>query len=85
MPRDERLDSPLPIYHWFTAGFDTADLQEAKALLDELEEEVGTPLPLIQTLSLDIGLLDRDIADKSWIYRRGVVAEHHHVGTFPRF
>ena len=25
-----------PIYGWFTAGFDTADLQEAKVLLDEL-------------------------------------------------
>ena len=25
-----------PIYHWFTEGFDTADLQEAKVLLDEL-------------------------------------------------
>ena len=25
-----------PIYRWFTEGFDTADLQEAKALLDEL-------------------------------------------------
>jgi predicted ATPase len=25
-----------PIYEWFTEGFDTADLQEAKALLDEL-------------------------------------------------
>jgi hypothetical protein len=25
-----------PIYHWFTKGFDTADLQEAKALLDAL-------------------------------------------------
>src|SRR5215510_2806409 len=25
-----------PIYGWFTAGFDTADLQEAKALLDAL-------------------------------------------------
>jgi predicted ATPase len=24
-----------PIYGWFTEGFDTADLQEAKALLDE--------------------------------------------------
>ena len=24
------------IYGWFTEGFDTADLQEAKALLDEL-------------------------------------------------
>jgi predicted ATPase len=25
-----------PIYGWFTEGFDTADLQEAKALSDEL-------------------------------------------------
>jgi predicted ATPase len=25
-----------PIYGWFTEGFDTADLQEVKALLDEL-------------------------------------------------
>jgi predicted ATPase len=25
-----------PIYGWFTEGFDTADLQEAKALLEEL-------------------------------------------------
>jgi predicted ATPase len=25
-----------PIYGWFTEGFDTADLQEAKALHDEL-------------------------------------------------
>jgi predicted ATPase len=28
-----------PIYGWFTEGFDTADLQEAKALLEALEEE----------------------------------------------
>ena len=26
-----------PIYNWFTEGFDTADLKEAKALLDDLE------------------------------------------------
>ena len=25
-----------PIYGWFTEGFDTKDLQEARALLDEL-------------------------------------------------
>jgi predicted ATPase len=25
-----------PVYNWFTEGFDTADLQEAKALLEEL-------------------------------------------------
>jgi hypothetical protein len=25
-----------PIYGWFTEGFDTLDLKEAKSLLDEL-------------------------------------------------
>ena len=25
-----------PLYGWFTEGFDTANLQEAKALLEEL-------------------------------------------------
>jgi hypothetical protein len=25
-----------PVYGWFTEGFDTLDLTEAKALLDEL-------------------------------------------------
>ena len=25
-----------PVYNWFTEGFDTSDLKEAKALLDEL-------------------------------------------------
>jgi predicted ATPase len=28
----------VPIYDWFTEGFDTADLQEARALLDDLAE-----------------------------------------------
>jgi hypothetical protein len=26
------------IYGWFTEGFDTADLKDAKSLLDELNE-----------------------------------------------
>ena len=30
-----------PVYGWFTEGFDTRDLKEAKALLDVLEREVG--------------------------------------------
>jgi len=29
-------DLLAPIYGWFTEGFDTADLHEAKALLDAL-------------------------------------------------
>ena len=34
--RAEAYELLAPIYSWFTEGFDTADLQEAKALLDEL-------------------------------------------------
>jgi predicted ATPase len=34
--RAEAYDLLTPVYHWFTEGFDTADLQEAKALLEEL-------------------------------------------------
>ena len=34
--RTEARELLAPIYGWFTEGFDTADLQEAKALLAEL-------------------------------------------------
>jgi predicted ATPase len=34
--RQEAHDLLAPVYHWFTEGFDTADLMDAKALLDEL-------------------------------------------------
>jgi predicted ATPase len=34
--RQEAHDLLTPVYRWFTEGFDTADLKEAKALLDEL-------------------------------------------------
>jgi predicted ATPase len=34
--RDEARDLLAPVYGWFTEGFDTRDLKEAKALLDEL-------------------------------------------------
>jgi class 3 adenylate cyclase/tetratricopeptide (TPR) repeat protein len=34
--RDEARDLLAPVYGWFTEGFDTLDLMEAKALLDEL-------------------------------------------------
>jgi predicted ATPase len=34
--RAEAYELLAPIYGWFTEGFDTADLQEAKALLAEL-------------------------------------------------
>ena len=34
--RDQARDLLAPVYGWFTEGFDTLDLQEAKALLDAL-------------------------------------------------
>ncbi|HEV7733479.1 MAG TPA: hypothetical protein VGR62_15030 [Candidatus Binatia bacterium] len=34
--RTEALDLLVPVYGWFTEGFDTADLKQAKALLDQL-------------------------------------------------
>jgi len=34
--RNEARDLLAPIYDWFTEGFDTLDLKEAKGLLDEL-------------------------------------------------
>jgi predicted ATPase len=34
--REEAHDLLAPVYGWFTEGFDTADLKDAKALLDEL-------------------------------------------------
>jgi predicted ATPase len=34
--RDEAGAMLAEIYHWFTEGFDTPDLKDAKALLDEL-------------------------------------------------
>jgi class 3 adenylate cyclase/predicted ATPase len=36
----EARDLLAPVYAWFTEGFDTPDLKEAKALLDELDERV---------------------------------------------
>ena len=39
--RAEAYDLLALIYGWFTEGFDTADLQEAKALMEALEGEHG--------------------------------------------
>jgi predicted ATPase len=36
--REEARKLLAPIYGWFTEGFDTADLQQAKALVEDLEE-----------------------------------------------
>jgi predicted ATPase len=34
--REEARDLLAPVYGWFTEGFDTRDLKEAKKLFDEL-------------------------------------------------
>jgi predicted ATPase len=36
--RDEAHGLLAPVFGWFTEGFDTRDLKEAKALLDELAQ-----------------------------------------------
>jgi predicted ATPase len=36
--RAEARDLLAPIYGWFTEGFDTLDLKQAKSLLDELAQ-----------------------------------------------
>ena len=36
--RDEARDLLAAVYGWFTEGFDTLDLKEAKALLDEMHD-----------------------------------------------
>jgi class 3 adenylate cyclase/predicted ATPase len=42
--RDEARDLLTPVYGWFTEGFDTLDLKEAKALLDALSPPPDAPL-----------------------------------------
>jgi predicted ATPase len=37
--REEALNLLAPVYGWFTEGFDTLDLREAKTLLDELRAQ----------------------------------------------
>jgi hypothetical protein len=41
----EALQLLRPVYEWFTEGFDTKDLKEAKALLDELAAGGSSPKP----------------------------------------
>jgi predicted ATPase len=42
--RAEARDLLAPIYGWFTEGFGTLDLKEAKRLLDELQHAPATRL-----------------------------------------
>jgi hypothetical protein len=51
-----RADRAMPadIYNWFTEGFDTADLKEAKALLDELSDQRSLGADKIRGIKLNI-------------------------------
>jgi len=42
----EAHDLLAPIYGWFTEGFNTPDLKEAKALLDDLTPEFNSSMPM---------------------------------------
>jgi predicted ATPase len=39
LARDEARELLAPVYGWFTEGFDTLDLKEAKALLADLSRD----------------------------------------------
>jgi predicted ATPase len=39
--RTEAYELLAPVYRWFTEGLDTADLQEAKTLLEALENSTA--------------------------------------------
>jgi class 3 adenylate cyclase/predicted ATPase len=43
--RNEARDLLTPVYNWFTEGFDTLDLKEAKTLLHELEHDPEKACP----------------------------------------
>jgi predicted ATPase len=42
--RQDAYDLLAPVYDWFTEGFDTADLKEARSLVDELRPEKMPPM-----------------------------------------
>jgi MalT-like TPR region len=65
--RKEACDLLAPVYNWFTEGFDTKDLKEGKALLDELGEE-AMPINLWGGDVCDIG----DLAPEPTRLRSGL-------------
>ncbi len=50
--RHDAYDLLAPVYEWFTEGFDTADLKDANALLEELKSEI-TPLTTYSGLQMN--------------------------------
>ncbi len=50
--RWEAHDLLALVYGWFTEGFDTADLKEAKALLEELADEQWSRIWHLQAIDV---------------------------------
>ena len=46
----EAYDLLAPVYEWFTEGFATKDLKDAKALLEELKSAATAPAAAPSTL-----------------------------------
>ena len=55
--RAQAHDLLAPVYGWFTEGFDTADLKDAKALLDELGSRAAGVRPKITCSGGRVGRL----------------------------
>ena len=73
--RDEARTMLAEIYNWFTEGFDTPDLKDAKALLEELSnytESLLIPVPFHQGKGLGV----RSLAP--------LQRPHHHCLADPR-
>ena len=89
--RDEARTTLAEIYNWFTEGFDTIDLKEAKALLGELEgaegktdEDIGTILGIsTSTVRFHRNNIFKKLAANSRTYAITKVRPpaHHHPAS----
>ena len=77
--REEARELLAPIYGWFTEGFGTPDLKEAKALLEALEADTGRVRWVFRPQSQNS--CDYDFgASANIIYFRGA----HYLGSAAR-
>jgi predicted ATPase/DNA-binding winged helix-turn-helix (wHTH) protein len=60
------------VYHWFTEGFDTADLQKARIMLDELHDEA----PITQAMDVSLQHTTATAPCESTQSRWGVLGPH---------
>ena len=66
---DER-ELLAPVYEWFTEGFDTLDLKEAKALLDALTRDPRNAVDPRDFGGQDRGNLEGEIRDPALLRNR---------------